>query len=122
MRMNAVRSETRSAAPDPVRTLDRQHPPGTCTVFVVDDDPSVRKSLDRLLRSVGYQVQTYDSARAFLGRPQLAGDTPQCLILDVRMPGVSGLDLQTSLRNSGARIPLVFSTGFGGVHSRGRGL
>jgi len=124
MRMsNVVRSNARHATPGPVRMLDRQHPPGTCLVFVVDDDPSVRKSLDRLLRSVGYQVQTYDSARAFMGRSPLPpNDTPQCLILDVRMPGVSGLDLQTSLRNSGYRIPIVFSTGFGDVTSSVRAM
>jgi FixJ family two-component response regulator len=91
-------------------------------VHVVDDDPSVRKSLDRLLRSVGYQVQTYDSARTFMGRSPQPGDTPQCLILDVRMPGVSGLELQTSLRNSGTRIPIVFSTGFGDVTSSVRAM
>ena len=123
MRMsNAVRTDSRHAVPGPVRMLDRQHPPGTCMVHVVDDDPSVRKSLDRLLRSVGYQVQTYDSARAFMGRSSLTGDTPQCLILDVRMPGVSGLELQTSLRNSGYKIPIVFSTGFGDVTSSVRAM
>jgi FixJ family two-component response regulator len=123
MRMgNAVRSDTRHATPGPVRLLDRHHPPGTCMVHVVDDDPSVRKSLDRLLRSVGYQVQTYDSARAFLGRVPQTGDTPQCLILDVRMPGVSGLELQSSLRNSGSKIPIVFSTGFGDVTSSVRAM
>lgn len=122
MRMsNAVRTDSRHAVPGPVRMLDRHHPPGTCMVHVVDDDPSVRKSLDRLLRSVGYQVQTYDSARAFLGRSPLS-DTPQCLILDVRMPGVSGLDLQTSLRSSGSKIPIVFSTGFGDVTSSVRAM
>lgn len=119
---SAVRSDTRHATPGPVRLLDRAHPPGTCMVHVVDDDPSVRKSLDRLLRSVGYQVQTYDSARAFMGRAGQTGDTPQCLILDVRMPGVSGLDLQTSLRNTGSRIPIVFSTGFGDVTSSVRAM
>ena len=123
MRMsNVVRSGARHATPGPVRMLDRHHPPGTCVVFVVDDDSSVRKSLDRLLRSVGYQVQTYDSARAFMGRAPLPSDTPQCLILDVRMPGVSGLDLQISLRNSGAKIPIVFSTGFGDVTSSVRAM
>jgi FixJ family two-component response regulator len=124
MRMsNVARSDARHATPGPVRMLDRQHPPGTCVVFVVDDDPSVRKSLDRLLRSVGYQVQTYDSARAFMGRSPLpTTDTPQCIILDVRMPGVSGLELQTSLRNSGSRIPIVFSTGFGDVTSSVRAM
>lgn len=118
----AVRSDTRHATPEAVRLLDRHHPPGTCMVHVVDDDPSVRKSLDRLLRSVGYQVQTYDSARAFMGRTAPPDDLPQCLILDVRMPGVSGLDLQTSLRNSGTRIPIVFSTGFGDVTSSVRAM
>jgi FixJ family two-component response regulator len=91
-------------------------------VFVVDDDASVRKSLERLLTSVGYKVQTFDSARAFLARPQTPADGPQCLILDIRMPGVSGLDLQTSLRSSGATIPIVFSTGFGDVSSSVRAM
>lgn len=123
MRMsNVVRSDASHATPGPVRMLDRHQPPGTCVVFVVDDDPSVRKSLDRLLRSVGYQVQTYDSARAFMGRAPLPSDTPQCLILDVRMPGVSGLDLQISLHNSGSKIPIVFSTGFGDVTSSVRAM
>ena len=123
MRMsNAVRTDSRHAVPGPVRMLDRHHPPGTCMVHVVDDDPSVRKSLDRLLRSVGYQVQTYDSARAFMGRAPLPTDTPQCLVLDVRMPGVSGLELQISLRNSGSKIPIVFSTGFGDVTSSVRAM
>jgi FixJ family two-component response regulator len=92
---NAVRSDTRPATPGAVRMLEHQQPPGTCMVHVVDDDPSVRKSLDRLLRSAGYQVQTYDSARAFMGRGEQPADPPQCLVLDVRMPGVSGLELQT---------------------------
>jgi len=91
-------------------------------VLVVDDDASVRKSLDRLLTSLGYKVQTFDSARAFLGRPQTPVEGPQCLILDIRMPGVSGLDLQTSLRSSGAHIPIVFSTGFGDVASSVRAM
>jgi FixJ family two-component response regulator len=92
------------------------------SVFVVDDDASVRKSLERLLSSVGYKVQTFDSARAFLARPQSPAEGPQCLILDIRMPGVSGLDLQMSLRSSGATIPIVFSTGFGDVSSSVRAM
>jgi len=91
-------------------------------VFVVDDDASVRKSLDRLLSASGYRVQTYDSARAFLGRPELPGEEAQCLILDVRMPGINGLELQTSMRNSGSTIPIVFSTGFGDVTSSVRAM
>jgi FixJ family two-component response regulator len=91
-------------------------------VFVVDDDASVRKSLERLLTSVGYRVQTFESAREFLARPQTAEGGPQCLILDIRMPGVSGLDLQMSLRSSGATIPIIFSTGFGDVSSSVRAM
>ncbi len=91
-------------------------------VFVVDDDASVRKSLDRLLSAAGYRVQTFESARAFLARPQLPAEEPQCLILDVRMPGLNGLDLQTSLRNTGSTIPIVFSTGFGDVTSSVRAM
>jgi FixJ family two-component response regulator len=91
-------------------------------VFVVDDDASVRKSLDRLLSSVGYRVQTFESAREFLARPAAPADGPQCLILDIRMPGVSGLDLQMSLRSSGVNIPIIFSTGFGDVASSVRAM
>lgn len=91
-------------------------------VFVVDDDASVRKSLERLLTSVGYKVQTFESARAFLTRPSTPADGPQCLILDIRMPGLSGLDLQTSLHSSGAHIPIIFSTGFGDVASSVRAM
>ena len=91
-------------------------------VFVVDDDASVRKSLERLLTSVGYKVQTFESARAFLTRPPTPADGPQCLILDIRMPGVSGLDLQASLHSSGAHIPIIFSTGFGDVASSVRAM
>jgi FixJ family two-component response regulator len=113
---SAVRAVTRA-----VQTSTNQAISGG-RVFVVDDDASVRKSLERLLTSVGYKVQTFDSARAFLARPQMPADGPQCLILDIRMPGVSGLDLQTSLRSSGATIPIVFSTGFGDVSSSVRAM
>jgi FixJ family two-component response regulator len=88
----------------------------------VDDDASVRKSLDRLLSSVGYRVQTFETAREFLARPTAPGDGPQCLILDIRMPGVNGLDLQMSLRSSGVNIPIIFSTGFGDVASSVRAM
>lgn len=79
------------------------------TIFVVDDDPSIRRSLERLLRSAGFSVQTFVSARQFLERGDL--DAPGCLVLDVRMPGQSGLDLQHVLEASGRRIPIVFITG-----------
>ena len=82
-------------------------------VFVVDDDESLRESLGSLLRSVGLQVVLHASADEFLsaGRP----DTPSCLILDVRLPGLSGLDFQDQLTNGGVEIPIVFMTGHGDI-------
>ena len=80
-------------------------------VLVVDDDASVRRSLARLLRSAGYQVVTFESARDFLERADCAAAA--CLVLDVRMPGPSGLDLYEALVNGGYRIPAVFITGHG---------
>ncbi len=78
-------------------------------VFVVDDDPSVRKSLTRLLGSAGYAVEAFASAREFLAREPYAG--PCCLVLDVRMPGLTGLDLQRALEAAGRRMAIVFLTG-----------
>jgi FixJ family two-component response regulator len=82
-------------------------------VFVVDDDPSVRISTERLVRSFGFKVQTFASAQEFLDsqRP----DCPACLVLDVRLPGLSGLDLQTELARSGVQIPIIFITGHGDI-------
>jgi RNA polymerase sigma factor (sigma-70 family) len=82
-------------------------------VFVVDDDQGVREATSSLLASVGLRVQTFESARAFLAadRP----DAPACLVLDVRLPGLSGLDLQRELSNAKAPIPIVFITGHGDV-------
>jgi len=78
-------------------------------VLVVDDDPSVRKSLTRLLASAGYAVEAFASAREFLARERHAG--PCCLVLDVRMPGLTGLDLQDALAAAGRRMSIVFVTG-----------
>jgi FixJ family two-component response regulator len=78
-------------------------------VFVVDDDPSVRKSLTRLLAAAGYAVETFASAREFLARERHAG--PCCLVLDVRMPGLTGLELQEALAAAGRRMSIVFVTG-----------
>jgi len=75
-------------------------------VFVVDDDPSVRRSTERLVRSAGFEVKTFGSAAEFLESPQPEG--PACLVLDVRMPGRSGLDLQRELTGSGIQIPIIF--------------
>jgi FixJ family two-component response regulator len=82
-------------------------------VFVVDDDPEVRISTARLLQSADLRVETFGSAQEFLNsRPQ---DTPGCLVLDVRLPGLSGLDLQRALLEADIQIPIVFITGHGDI-------
>jgi len=83
------------------------------SVFVVDDDPSVRKSLTRVIESAGYTVEAFASARDFLKAAPAAG--PCCLVLDVRMPGITGLDLQKTLARAVHRIPVVFITGHGDI-------
>lgn len=82
-------------------------------VFVVDDDASVRKSLGRLISAAGYRVQAYASPREFLARPTEPG--PSCLVLDVRMPGVTGLELQQTLASAAHEIPIIFITGHGDI-------
>jgi FixJ family two-component response regulator len=82
-------------------------------VFIVDDDLSVRRSTERLIRSAGLKVQTFASAREFLNYPQPEG--PACLVLDVRMPGGSGMDLQLELARSGIHIPIIFITAHGDI-------
>jgi FixJ family two-component response regulator len=81
----------------------------TPVVFIVDDDAGVRKSLARLLGSAGYAVEAFASAREFLAREPHAG--PCCLLLDVRMPGLTGLDLQETLVAAGRRMSIVFVSG-----------
>jgi RNA polymerase sigma factor (sigma-70 family) len=83
------------------------------SVFVVDDDPSVRKSLTRLIEGAGYTVNAFASARDFLKATPAPG--PCCLVLDVRMPGITGLDLQETLVHAIHRIPVVFITGHGDI-------
>ena len=83
--------------------------PATALVFVVDDDASVRKGLARLVKAAGYEVETFASVRDFLARCPHEG--PCCLVLDVRMPGLTGLDLQEALRVAGQRLAIVFITG-----------
>ncbi len=82
-------------------------------VFVVDDDRSVRESLRRLLSSVGMAVEVFPSAQAFLSAPRR--DAPGCLVLDVRLPGLSGLDLQRELADSNVTLPIIFLTGHGDI-------
>lgn len=84
--------------------------PATALVFVVDDDASVRKSLARLVKAAGYEAETFASVRDFLARRPFDG--PCCLVLDVRMPGLTGLDLQEALRAAGQRLSIVFITGY----------
>lgn len=84
-------------------------------VYVVDDDRSMRVALERLLRSSGFEVQSFASAREFLECDP--ADVASCLVLDLRMPETSGLELQQALRRSGKEIPTVFLTGHGDVPS-----
>ncbi len=89
-------------------------------VFVVDDDESVRESLVSLIRSVGLRVETFASAQQFLASPR-AG-VPSCLVLDVKMPGLSGLDLQQRLAEVNIEIPIVFITGHGDIPTSVRAM
>jgi RNA polymerase sigma factor (sigma-70 family) len=86
---------------------------GAPVVFVVDDDPSVRSSLKFLLSTVGLHVESFDSADAFLRKSP--PDAPSCLVLDVRLPGLSGLDFQRELAARKIYIPIVFLTGHGDI-------
>lgn len=85
--------------------------PGTKrTVFIIDDDESVLRALRRLIGSAGFQVVAFATAEEFLHAAELP--TPDCLILDVHLPGMSGLDLQAQLAAKGRRVPIVFITAF----------
>ena len=88
--------------------------------FVIDDDPSMRRSLDTLLRSVGLDVHVFTSAQEFMGavRP----DAPGCLVLDVRLPGMSGLAFQQELVKAGIALPVIFLTGHGDVPMTARAM
>lgn len=82
-------------------------------VFVVDDDQALRDALSSLLRSVGWQVQVFSSAPALL--QTALPDVPSCLVLDVRLPGISGLDFHAQLVKAGIRLPVIFMTGHGDI-------
>ena len=83
------------------------------TVFVVDDDVSVRESLEGLIATAGWEARTFDSAEAFLACPPASG--PNCLILDVSLPDLNGLDLQARLAGVRTEMPIIFITGYGDV-------
>lgn len=83
------------------------------TVFIIDDDLSVRRSIQGLLKSVGLNSEPFGSAQEFLARR--GGDGPSCLVLDVRLPGLSGLDFQRQLADAGMQIPIIFITAHGDI-------
>jgi len=89
-------------------------------VYVVDDDSSVCRAIARLIRSVGLAAETFPSAKAFLEHTCL--DRPACLVLDIRLPGPSGLDLQEALSQAGRDVPIVFITGHGDVPTTVRAM
>jgi FixJ family two-component response regulator len=83
------------------------------TVFIVDDDASVREAIRGVVRSIGLQAEVFESPQEFLSHGPPTG--PSCLVLDVRLPGVSGLDFQQELNRARIRIPIIFVTGFGDI-------
>src|SRR5262249_10332032 len=89
-------------------------------IVVVDDDPSVRRGLERVLKSAGYRVEAFASVQDMLNGADL--DRAACLVLDVRMPGPSGLDLQAALAHDGSRVPIVFISGHGDVQMAVRAM
>jgi FixJ family two-component response regulator len=91
----------------------KKQPESQSVVFVVDDDASMRQAMQRLFRSVGLEVEVFASASEFLQRKP--SDVPSCLVLDVRLPGLSGLDFQTELTKAGIQVPIVFMTGHGDI-------
>jgi FixJ family two-component response regulator len=88
-------------------------PAGAPMVFVIDDDAGVRASIQGLLKSVGLRSETFGSPQEFLGSKRQDG--PNCLVLDVRLPGVNGLDFQRQLVDAGLQIPIIFITGHGDI-------
>jgi FixJ family two-component response regulator len=86
--------------------------PNAPTVFVIDDDADMRASIQGLLRAAGVQSESFSTAEEFLGKKP---DGPSCLVLDVSLPGVSGLELQRKLADAGVRIPIIFITGYGDI-------
>jgi FixJ family two-component response regulator len=89
------------------------HVPAKSTVFVVDDDQSMQRALALLLKSVGLDVCVFSSTAELLRHK--FPDVPSCLVLDVRLPGISGLDFQGELAKSGIKLPIIFMTGFGDI-------
>ena len=93
--------------------MNQQAAADQSVAYVVDDDPSIRECLTNLLRSIDFEGETFSSAKDFLRATR--SDIPNCLILDVRLPGMSGLELQAELHKRGDSIPIVFITGHADV-------
>ena len=100
-----------SSAPGQSKSSPKSH--ATPIVFVVDDDISVRESLELLIRSEGWQPETFESAQEFLARPRAL--VPSCLVLDFSLPGLNGLELQKRVAVERTDMPIIFITGFGDV-------
>src|SRR5882672_6861966 len=101
-----------ASAPDlETRSSPMSH--ATPIVFVVDDDVSVRESLEALIRCEGWEPETFASAREFLAHPRAL--TPSCLVLDVSLPGLNGLDLQNRIAAERSEVPIIFITGHGDI-------
>jgi len=88
------------------------------TLFVVDDDPAIRRALARLARAVGYGAETFGSAEEFLADPPPAQDQPGCILLDVSLPGLSGPELHARLRHEGWSYPVIYVTAHDDVSTR----
>jgi FixJ family two-component response regulator len=82
-------------------------------IAIVDDDPSVRKGLERLIRSLGWKTESFGSAQEFLASPRI--NAPTCIVLDLQLPGLSGLELQKQMSEAGVETPIVFLTGHGDI-------
>jgi FixJ family two-component response regulator len=89
------------------------NPPDTSTVFVVDDDPSLRDAIQGLLKSASLRCESFGTAEEFLRNRRPEG--PSCLVLDINLPGVNGLDFQRQLADAGIHIPIIFVTGHGDI-------
>src|SRR5215203_3418715 len=89
------------------------HPDRKAIVHVVDDDPSIREALQDLFLSIGLETRTYPTARDFLATA--LSDAPSCLVVDVRLPDMNGLDFQVQLTQAGVRVPVVMMTGYGDI-------
>src|ERR1700692_1975039 len=95
-------------------------PPSTPTVFIIDDDADVRESIQDLLDSLGLRSESFGTAEEFLRSKRPEG--PSCLVLDVRLPGIDGLDFQHQLIDAGIRIPVIFITGHGDIPMTGKAI